>query len=252
MQKTIQFRTVKPQLFAPPPAIEGNSASQIFRWLFPLLMILLLPEFRISAQNSECSSPDPDDALYLLMRSQVPEIRAKAQNRNLEAVTEIPVFYTVFRNSNGLLGGAINNITNTDIDLRIDFLNLKFAGTGVHFYRLGNVNYIDNKQLNESNAGEFVRESYSYVKTALNVYISPYTAADVGSTPAFESDFAGKGALQLVDMNGKTLYFQIVDFAKGINTLSLGSLEISSLPAGVLPVILQTDTNVFTGRLVKL
>ncbi len=69
---------------------------------------------------------------------------------------------------------------------------------------------------------------------------------------SFENSEAGQGLLQLADISGKILLSKSVEIVAGINTLSLSSIEMASLPEGVLFATLQTNIGTKSGRLVKL
>ncbi|MFN0215909.1 MAG: hypothetical protein ACKVT2_16745 [Saprospiraceae bacterium] len=91
------------------------------------------------------------------------------QSSNPQSITEIPVYFSVFRSSDGQVGGNLAGFTNGDAENQLNFINSKFSGSGLHFYRLGNVNYIDNDLLQQDAA--IVRNTYSYVYTAMNAVI---------------------------------------------------------------------------------
>lgn len=134
------------------------------------------------AQESGCAAPDPDPALYAQMRSEVPAILQFAQNRNRSSVVEIPVYYTVVRNADGEMPPSSNGVDASEIDAALNFLNTGFDGSGLHFYRLGNVNFIDDDQFYQY-ATEFIHDQYSYVKTAMNVYVIQIGATGNASNP---------------------------------------------------------------------
>ncbi|GAB4494576.1 MAG: hypothetical protein OHK0019_21290 [Saprospiraceae bacterium] len=133
-------------------------------------MALLPSPFSSQAQENECSTLDPDPALYELLRSQVPLVHQFAQNRGESSqITEIPVYYTVVRSSSGQVLNIPSGLSASEIDATLNFLNDKMDGTGLQFYRLGEVNYLDHDAFNISGSG-FAHTQYScYVKTAMNV-----------------------------------------------------------------------------------
>ena len=164
---------------APPPRIISKNIIQCLicqtaRNHFLLLTFLVVLFFPLSvrAQENECSTPDPDPELYELLRNQVSLVHQFAQNRGESQVTEIPVYYTVVRSSGGQVPYIPSGLSGADIDATLDFLNDEMDGTDLHFYRLGEVNYLDHDQFNVSGSG-FEHTQYSYIKTAMNVYARP-------------------------------------------------------------------------------
>ncbi len=121
------------------------------------------------SQSFECSTPDPSNAWYQAVLNQVPAKLLADQSLNPQSTTEIPIYFSVFRSDDGQIGGVLADFTNGDAEIQLNFINSKFSGSGLHFYRLGNVNYIDNGMLQQD--ANVVRNTYSYVYTAMNAYI---------------------------------------------------------------------------------
>lgn len=135
-----------------------------------LVVILIMPNALLAQE--ECSTPDPDQATYEALRLKAYDYRTAVESRGSQDA-EIPVYYTVIRNANGMVTGIPNGISASNIDAALSYLNSRFEGGGVHFYRLGEINYIDHDIFNELNTGGIPVHNYSYVRTALNVYVRP-------------------------------------------------------------------------------
>ncbi|HAD12553.1 MAG TPA: hypothetical protein DCF33_08950, partial [Saprospirales bacterium] len=123
------------------------------------------------SQVSVCETPDPTLEQYSKMRSEVPIVYQMSLVSIPKPTIEIPVYFTVVRKADGTIP-IVGDLIASDIDTRIDFLNNKVSGTGFHFSRLGDINYIDHDEIS-GNPGTFINENYSYVTTAFNVYLYP-------------------------------------------------------------------------------
>ena len=103
------------------------------------------------------------------MRREVPAVQAYAQSGFPYADVQIPLYFTVLRSSTGALPF---NMTESLADISIGYLNSKYAGSGLQFYRLGNLNYLDSDLFNVS-GDPLLLERYSYAKTAWNIQVVP-------------------------------------------------------------------------------
>lgn len=114
------------------------------------------------------------------MKEEVNEVLALGRRGDRpETTIDIPVFFTVVRNDNGVIAYencpvAAPVITEADMDAALLTLSDEMEGdnTRLNFYRLGAVNYINWDPFG-CNADPFILNHYSYVRTALNVYIRP-------------------------------------------------------------------------------
>ena len=158
--------------FRPYKANRRTPSKFSLHLLLSILMILVFfPESGWS-QEFGCGSPDPSLEQYSQMRSEVPLVYQMSLSTSPKPTIEIPVYFTVVRAADGTIP-VVGDLTEADIDTRINFLNNKVAGSGLHFNRLGGVNYIDHDVFAEPLTGNLIKESYSYVKTAFNVYLRP-------------------------------------------------------------------------------
>ncbi|MFN0174315.1 MAG: T9SS type A sorting domain-containing protein [Saprospiraceae bacterium] len=153
-------------------------------FLFSLMVMTLFPQSGFS-QGFECGSPDPSLEQYSKMQSEVETVYQMSLSTSPQPTIEIPVYFTVVRNADGTIPN-FGDLTAAYIDIRVDFLNNKVAGTGFHFNRLGAVNYIDHDVFAQGDFGGMIRENYSYVNTAFNVYLRPGTSG-YGSQPGQNS-----------------------------------------------------------------
>lgn len=66
------------------------------------------------------------------MRSEVPLVYQMSLSTSPKPTIEIPVYFTVVRAADGTIP-VVGDLTEADIDTRINFLNNKVAGSGLHF-----------------------------------------------------------------------------------------------------------------------
>jgi hypothetical protein len=141
------------------------------------LFFLLINMFEGNAQV-QCSTPDPTVQEYAEMRSKVPALinylNTRSSSRS-NTIREVPLYFTVARNDNGVIPGTYTDISSGQIDDMVSYLNSKLSGGNIHFYRIGDVQYMDytNFTQNPGNSPYFY-DHYNYVSSALNVYIQPY------------------------------------------------------------------------------
>jgi len=145
--------------------------------LFAVFLLFTFFRPSLNAQN-ECGTPNPTVAEYAAMRAEVPALLAYLNSTGPHTVHEIPMYFTVGRDDDGTVPPGPNNYTSTTagmIDDAIDYLNEKIAGGDLHFYRIGDVHYLDyNGFAFLSQGASFFYDHYNYVSSALNVHIRPY------------------------------------------------------------------------------
>jgi Secretion system C-terminal sorting domain len=196
MNHTISTRAISSNFSPPPPHVKPKISSglEISRFKNPLhaisstifFMACMMPS--VLAQTNSCDTPDPSPEYYAEKRAKVPQILARMQSTAPLQVQDynIPVYVTVIRDADGFsrdINGIPVTITSADVDANLDFFNLHAAGTGIHLYRLGAVNFIDDQTLfNQPSSGSLVKENYSYVKSAFNVYVHTVSTGS-GSQP---------------------------------------------------------------------
>ena len=120
------------------------------------------------AAQETCKSPDPTPEEYAQMIADRAEIYEDvARSTTAPAVIHVPVSYHFIRTSTGDWVG--HPPSNAYADQGIASLNQAYAGANLQFYRLGDFNLLDFSPL--FNEPTWISETYSYVKTALNVYV---------------------------------------------------------------------------------
>ncbi|GAB1396028.1 hypothetical protein MASR1M65_08050 [Saprospiraceae bacterium] len=116
---------------------------------------------------SQCETPDPSDELFEYYISLLPLQTNYSKTRSSKEISHIPIHFTVIRKTNGDVG---TYPTETQMDMSIDTLNKRFVPSGVNFYRVGKVHYIDWTALQD--APYISASKYEYLSTALNVIVS--------------------------------------------------------------------------------
>lgn len=154
---------------SPPPHRVGLRFKPHERFMLSVVFAACLPFVSLS----QCQAPDPSPEAFAAMQAAVPLIQQYAQTaqQRSEAI-RVPVYYHVLHNSAG--GGA--SVSNADADAGISALNSTFGGAGLEFYRLGNVNNLDFNGFS-SEPLLWIPERYSYVTSALNVYVGAPSSA---------------------------------------------------------------------------
>lgn len=120
--------------FSAPPF--NNLITRLF------IAILLALPFQLFPQTFHCATADPDLALYRQMQRQIPDVLALGKREDIpENVVNIPVYFTVIRNDDGVIAfencnlpGPIS-LSEADIDAAIVYLNDKVQETGFRLLR---------------------------------------------------------------------------------------------------------------------
>ncbi|MBK8191899.1 MAG: T9SS type A sorting domain-containing protein [Lewinellaceae bacterium] len=99
------------------------------------------------------------------------------------------------------------------------------------------------------NSGHVSNTSQNLQKQKMICQPNP-TSGQVGIY--FDSEEITSGTLLVTDMFGKVVYKISLNVERGINVLTLSGNDIESLPTGILTIILQTQNDMRSVRLVKL
>ena len=143
---------------------ELNSALKKSLRLFLIMFSCLLSK-DIYAQ---CDTPDPSEALFDYYISILPSQANHRLLRSANDLANIPIYFTVIRNTDG---SSYNDIDNAKVDLTLGIMNQKYAQAGLSFYRLGDVNYIDWSPLYSGQYTYLYSNAYAYISTAINVIV---------------------------------------------------------------------------------
>ncbi len=144
----------------------GYYSVKLIAHILTALLISFFTIFTINSTLAQCDTPDPSEDLFNYYISMLPKQENYRMNRNSSEIQNIPIYFTVIRNTDG---SSINNIDNAKIDLTLNILTQKYISVWLSFSRLGDVNYIDWTAL--YNGQYITRYKYSYISTAINVIV---------------------------------------------------------------------------------
>jgi hypothetical protein len=177
-----------------------------FKKYFWATMLLFTFIWENGIGQVECSTPDPTISEYQAMRSQIPDFLSYLDAEKKESTIEIPLHFTVGRTDGGIVPGDFSIISQGMIDDAVDYLNLKITGAGgnLHFYRLGDVRYIDYNNITYTDpslanfGAAFIYSHFNYLPTAINIHIQPYgtgfgaqPGSDLNNAPTYHNIVTG-------------------------------------------------------------
>ena len=146
-------------------------------------IMFLLNVSLVFSQVNICNTPDLTPTEYGIYQQRAIEGQGFRSRNFSQTTQEVPVYFTVTRQSNG------NNSTapiadQAFINSMILNLNQNYVNAGLHFYQLGMINYIDNDVINGSSGifGGASTSKYSSSSAALN-FIIDNSATAFGTQP---------------------------------------------------------------------
>jgi hypothetical protein len=134
-------------------------------------MLLFFSNSAIAQIN--CTSPWPSSSEYLQIMQSRQAIWANSGENKSSALVTIPVAIHMTRQSDGTPPFTSSMYTSAYADEVVAYLNQIYTGSNLSFVRLGEINHMDfSPFINVAPALFWPLEAYSYVPSALNIYVN--------------------------------------------------------------------------------
>ena len=144
------------------------------------LVILSLANSLFAQAAEECTAHFPAE-LIEEYTSHITTIKSSVELRS-DNRHDVPVSFTVLRNDDGsetFYGVDALPVTQEVIDQALRRINEIFEPVGLHFIQFGTIKYIDNTEIRTL---QWPSRDFSYVSTALNVFIGGSTQSGVSGS----------------------------------------------------------------------